>query len=581
MGEDAGGRTAGSGTRTSRWPARASTVVVTVLVLTPLLVGRGTALRGDMVFVPDQPWKPAWLGLDGSVPRAVPMDALVALADEVLPGAVLQRLLLAGALLLGGLGIARLAGRFAALSQVAAVVVYLWNPWVYERLEIGQWPTVLGYGLLPWLVLAAIRVRDRSAGGWPRLGLVLVASAVCAPSVGLLAVAVALVVVLVGPDRPRGWGVLGLGLAANLPWAVPSLLGASIRGNDLGFAAFAARGESGLGAFASLLSMGGIWKTSVVAPERTTVVVVGAAGLLALLLLVGFRYAAPLIGRRSALALACVGAGSFLLALLPSIGGVADVLDDLAVHLPALAILRDSQRSLAPFGLVLALGAAAVVERLVAVRAGTADADRSGRVAGAVLLVAAPVLLLPSMAGGLHGDLDPVHYPSEWSQVAATLEEEPGPVVVLPWTGSYRGFDWNADRAVLDPATRFLPGTVLVDDRVFLRDRVVPGEDPALARVGRALAAEDPAAALRGLGVRWVLVEKDNGAEHVPAGQVVHDGTGLTLLRLVDGKTDREFPRHRPPVWPVSLADATAASVVVISIWGVLRRKRRVDPKTM
>jgi hypothetical protein len=556
-------------------------VVVTAVVLAPLLVSGGVALRGDMVFVPDQPWKPAWLGLDGAVPRSVPMDALVSLADEVLPGAVLQRLLLAGALLLAGLGTARLAGRFAATAQVAAVVVYVWNPWVYERLEIGQWPAVLGYGLLPWLVLAAVRVRDRTAGGWPRMALVLVASAVCAPSVGLLAVAVALVVVLGGVDRRRGWGVLGLGLAASLPWLVPALLGPSIRGNDQGFAGFAARGESALGTVASLLSMGGIWKTSVVAPERTNVVVVAAAGVLAVVLLVGFRYAVPVIGRRSARSLAWVAAGSFLLAVLPSFAVVADALDDLAVHLPALAILRDSQRSLAPLGLVLALGAAALVDRLVAERAGTADPDRSGRVAGAVLLVAAPVLLLPSMAGGLHGDLDPVHFPAEWSAVAATVGEDPGPVVVLPWTGSYRGFDWNGGRAVLDPAPRFLAGTVLIDDRVFLRDQVVPSEDPALARVGRALAAADPAAALRRLGVRWVLVEKGNGAQQVPAGQVIHDGDGLVLLRLVDGKTGDDFPRHRPSGWLVSLADATAASVVVISIWGVLRRKRRVDPKTM
>ncbi|MFL6023573.1 MAG: hypothetical protein ACJ72O_09565 [Marmoricola sp.] len=568
-----------------RWPARVTTVLVTVLVLGPLLVSGGIALRGDMVFVPDQPWKSAWLGLDGSVPRAVPMDALVSLVDDMLPGALLQRVLLAAALLLGGFGIARLAGRFAALGQVAAVVVYLWNPWVHERLEIGQWPTVMGYGLLPWLVLGAIRVRDRVEGGWPRLALVLVASAVCAPSVGLLGVVVALVVVLVGPDRRRCWGVLGLGLLANLPWVVPSLLRGSIRGTDLGFGAFAARGESSLGTVASLLSMGGIWKTSVVAPERTNAVVVAAAALLSLALLAGYRYAAPAIGRRSAISLGWVGAGAFLLALLPADRSIADALGDLSVHVPALAILRDSQRSLAPLGLVLALGAAALVDRLVS---GSADraadqrpGDRSGRLAGAALLVAAPVVLLPSMAWGLSGDLDPVHYPREWSQVAAVVAKDPGPVVVLPWTGSYRGFGWNHDRAVLDPAPRFLPGTVLVDDRVFLRGAVVPSEDPALVRVGRALSAADPAAALSNLGVRWVLVEKGNGAEHVPAGELVHDGRDLALVQMVDAETAGEFSRHRPPVWPVSLANATAASVVVISIWSVTRHKGRNKLKTM
>ena len=67
------------------WPA-AWPVLMAALVTGPLLVERGFALRGDMVFVPDQPWKGAWLGLDGSVPRAVPSDALVSLATQVVPG---------------------------------------------------------------------------------------------------------------------------------------------------------------------------------------------------------------------------------------------------------------------------------------------------------------------------------------------------------------------------------------------------------------------------------------------------------------------------------------------------------------
>ena len=558
--------------RAPGWPARVTTVLVTALVLGPLLLSKGFSLRGDMVFVPDQPWKSAGLGLDGSVPRSVPMDALVALADEVLPGEVLQRLLLVAALLLGGLGIARLAHRFVALGQVAAVLVYLWNPWVHERLEIGQWPTVLGYGLLPWLVLAAVRARDGRERGWAWLTLVLVATGACAPSVGLLGTVVAVVVVAAGPAPRRGWAAAGLGVAANLPWIVPALLGPSIRGSADGFSAFAARGETPLGTLASLLSMGGIWKTSVVAPERTNVVVGAAAAVLAVVLLAGFRYAVPVLGRATAGALAGLAVGALLLALLPSIGPVGRALGDLSVHLPAVAVLRDSQRSLAPLGLVLALGAAALVDHLL----GADDRrDRAGRLAGAWLLVAAPVLLLPSLAWGLHGDLDPVQYPAEWDRVASLVGSEGGAVVVLPWTGSYRGFAWNHRRAVLDPAPRFLPGEVLVDDRVFLDGTVLPSEDPALARVGRALGSRDPAGALRALGVRWVLVEKDQGVTGVPRGTVVHDGRSLELRELVDRKTGTRFSRHEPPAWPVLLADAAAASAVVVSFWHVTRRKSR------
>ena len=79
---------------------------------------------------------------------------------------------------------------------------------------------------------------------------------------------------------------------------------------------------------------------------------------------------------------------------------------------------------------------------------------------------------------------------------------------MLPWEGAYRGYDWNHRRAVLDPAPRYFPGEVLVDDRVLLDDGTVPAEDPRVEDVRRALAAADPTEALEALDVHWVLVEK-------------------------------------------------------------------------
>ena len=52
------------------------TPLVAVLLLGPALLWPGTVLRGDMVFVPHQPWKDSWLALDGSAPRFVPGDSL-------------------------------------------------------------------------------------------------------------------------------------------------------------------------------------------------------------------------------------------------------------------------------------------------------------------------------------------------------------------------------------------------------------------------------------------------------------------------------------------------------------------------
>lgn len=502
---------------------------IALVVLGPLLLGGGYWLFGDMVFVPRQPWKDAWLGLDGALPRAVPMDALVSLATHVVPGSWVQRALLVGGFLLGGAGIGRVVRDHAWYARAAAITLLLWNPWVYERLLIGQWAILLGYLALPWVVLAGRRVRDDPRRGWAEAAVAVGAAAVCSPSSGVMAVGV-LAVVAVGLDR-RGWLTVGtVGLAANLTWLVPAVTadGTDVTTDGV-FAGFAARAESGAGLLPSLLSLGGIWKSSILPEARTSAALVLLSCLLTAAAVAGLRRAArdrPGEWRR----LLVVGGCALVVAGAPAVAGGADLIEDVARRLPGLAILRDSHRFLAPLGVVLAVGAAG---------AATAVRERVGPGREALwsvvgLIVVAPVLLLPVLAWGGNGELERSSYPAEWETVADLLADDPGTVVVLPWTGSYRGFDWNHRRAVLDPAPRYFPGEVLVDDRVLLDDRVVPSEDPRVEPVRRALAAEDPVAALAAIGVRWVLVEKGLAGAVPVEGRVVHDGDGLTLVELAD-----------------------------------------------
>ena len=102
-----------------------------MLVLGPAL-GPGFLLTYDMVWVPDLALRSDFLGLGSALPRAVPSDAVVSVLDEVLPGMLLQKVVLLGALVLGGLGAARLAGR-STVARLVAVSVYVWSPYVVER----------------------------------------------------------------------------------------------------------------------------------------------------------------------------------------------------------------------------------------------------------------------------------------------------------------------------------------------------------------------------------------------------------------------------------------------------------------
>ena len=552
--------------------------MIAFLVLGPMLLSRGYVLRGDMVFVPDQPWKEAWLGLDGRVPRFVPGDAFLSAMGFVLPGDLVQKGVLLGAFMLGGLGAGRLVDRWSGVARAAAITLFLWNPWLLERLAIGQWGVVVGYLLMPWVALAAERVRDAQRRDWLEwcpLVMWLGLSAVFSPASGLVALAIALAIVTFGGGPRRVVGVAALGLFMNLPWILPAALhGGSLVAADGQFAGFAPRAESGLGIVASLVSFGGIWKSSVVPGERGSAVIVALSCALTIVALLGLPLAMRM-ERQRVLGLGLVGLAALVMALATSAPAVDSMLDATASHIPALGLIRDSHRYLGPAVLALLPGMAAAV--------GWAQGRALNRHGAmhvvALLLVVAPVLCLPSLAWGMNGDLRPVAYPREWSQVRDELPS--GRTVVLPWRGGYRGFVWNDRRAALDPAPRFFPGDVLIDDRSYLVEATIESEDPQLRGIGRALDSSDPAAALRRLGVRSVLREKGNG-DHPPAlagGRVLHDGAGLTL-------TDLGTAGSPPPQAGSRAATAIVTlDVLVLFVWvaagaavGLTARRRTTLP---
>lgn len=557
-------------------------VAAALLVCGPVLLGRGYVLLGDMTFVPEQPWKDAWLGLDGSAPRAVPADALVSLVTQVLPGDLLQKVLLLGTLVLAGLGLVRLARSLGAPgpAALAAGVLYLWNPYVHERMAIGHWGLLLGYAALPWVALAAGAVRRGEPGAWSWLALAVLPAAFGSPTGGLLA---GLVVLVLTAGRGtaaarRTAQALAVVVLLDLPWLVPGLVGAETGTDPGGVDAFAARADTPLGVWGSLATLGGIWKQSIVAGERDAwllVLLALAVTLAALGTLARTAPEAPESGSpRRLLVLGLVG---LVLAGLPATGVGDDLVADLVEHVPGAGVLRDSQKWIALLALAVCAGfglAAAALASTVRARGlprGLVDV-------GAVLL---PLVLLPSLAWGLAGKLEPVDYPDEWAEVRDLLAGQPAGerrTVVLPFS-AYQRLPWNDGRAALDPAIRFFPGDVVTNDELLLSSgESVAGDSAVAARIGAALRAGEPLGPVLGeTGVRYVLVEKTAAgadAVTVPAGAVLHDGPELTLLdtgnRGVLATAD-----HR---WPTIAGDALAAlTAAVAGVFLAMRRIRRIN----
>jgi hypothetical protein len=536
--------------------------LLTLLVLAPAL-RPGYLLRYDMVATPRQDLLPASVGLGSAPPRAVPVDAVVALLTTVVDGQLVQKAALVGALMLAGVGAARLLDGSPAWVRAAASGFYLWNGYVAERLLLGSWVLLLGYAALPWVLSAARLVRRGEPGSWPRLILPL-ALAALAPTGGLLAAAVA--VAVVGPGARRRLAAATAAAVLNAPWWVPALLQAGPGVSaEAGVAAFAARAESWAGALGSLLGLGGIWNGDVVPASRGTVlapvltaVVLGlaAAGLKPLATAWGRPVLAPVLGLAAA-GLALAAAGTWA----PS----ADLLSAAVRAVPGAGLLRDGQKFVALLALPLAPAAA-----LGAARIATAVAGRlgAGRAAVAAAALALPLVALPDLALGGFGRLQPVHYPPDWAAVRALLaaDPRPGDVLALPYA-AFRAFEWNGGRVALDPAPRWFDRTVLTDDRLVVGDVVVPGDDP---RAAAALPAVPPgapvdAAALGRLGVGWLLVERRTPGPELPLldpAERAYAGADLDLYRL-PGEVATVPSAPSPSAAPLVIADAAALALLV------------------
>lgn len=530
---------------------RPSLGAATGLVLGLLALGpglrRGFLLSYDMVFVPREPFTSAMFGLSGGPPRAVPSDFVVAAASRLLPADIVQKLVLLLIFVLACSGVAALLDREPALARLAAAVFYAWNPYVAERLIIGQWALLIGYAGLPWVLRAGLALgRDRTGRGAARLVVALL-PAIVSGFASMAISALVLIPVALASRNARAVTVSLAALAAgSLPWLIPSLLH-TVYADPGGVAAFASRADTPFGTVGSLVMLGGMWNADTVPKAYggpwsaiwLAVVLAALAGYV----LIGCRRPRREQGREPgrwpgltaaalvSLAIACIGITEPGRALLR--GAIRGW--------PAFAILRDAQQFIAPLALAEAIGFGLAVTWCVRPRpfgqkidnergsitppspAKPGPLDPLGLALGVLALVT-PLLLLPGLAWGAAGRLRPAWYPASFLAAARAIDASPGPgaVLLLPWAAD-RTPAWNHGEVMLDAWPRLVSRPVIWNDGTVVGNTVVGNtgvggtgagnlalapDDPAARRLDRLIVSGGPmTAALRAAGVRFVVVD--------------------------------------------------------------------------
>jgi hypothetical protein len=392
-------------------------------------------------------------------------------------------------------------------------VCYAWNPYVAERLLIGQWALLLGYAGLPWVV--------RLLGTGPgrirptRLLCVLVPAAV-GGFAAMAVTAVAAVPAALRPERPgcrdheraRRLGIVaGCVALLSLPWLIPALV-VPVHTDPRGVDAFAARADTPFGRLGSLLMLSGIWNAQTVprgygGGDSVIWLLVVVAALGGYLLIARARGMFPGLGIAAVIGLA--------IAAIAVTSPTRAVLRDLVAHWAGAAVLRDGQQFLAPLALAEAVGLGALVAWIVTGARRAASQEAAGRAAAAlgVMAVLAPVVLLPGMAWGLAGRLRPVEYPADWSRARQVIDGDParGSVLLLPWA-AYRRYPWNGGEAVYDPWPRLLGREVISNDGLQVGNLDLAQESADSIRLNRIVTARGPLTrALRAAGVLYVVID--------------------------------------------------------------------------
>ncbi|WP_240487047.1 hypothetical protein [Actinomadura flavalba] len=494
-------------------------------------------------------------GLTGTVPRHVPSDAFAAVLSLVLPGDVVQKVVLLGIFVIATVAGASIVPSERLLPRLVAGVVYAWNPFVAERLLLGHWAFLLGYAALPWVVGAALRAGE-PGGGW-RLVRALVPAAIGGFAAIAISALVALPIALCAARRRQAVGKAVAALTVlSLPWLVTGWLRPSgMPGHTEGVAAFAARADTPFGTLGSLLSLGGVWNAGTVPAGYG----VPLFAVLWLLVVVASIVAAVRFAPNRGLFVAA-GVG-FVLAALGAVA--APLLRGLIELWAGFAVLRDGQQYVAPLAVVVALGFGALVDRVV-------RTDRAG-VALGVCALALPVVLLPGLAWGAAGKLRPVQYPDAWERARAIVAADPvpGDVLVLPWA-TYRSYPWNGGRTSLDALPRYLDRRGIVADAVIVDGASIPAEDPRSRGLDPIVRADGPLTGpLRAAGVRYVAIDAETGPENpvharLAGAERVVASPDLVLYRL-DDPAERTEPG--PPLLPAALAWFVTVVAVIWAFW--------------
>lgn len=459
----------------------------------------------DMAFTPE-------LRAPQTVNSSYPLYMLMHWLDLLLPADLIQKLLLFSILLLAGWGMHRLVAglekpRLPSTALYMAGLLYMVNPFTYDRLMTGQFAVIFGYALLPWCLAALLALVTKPgkqsalvAAAWAvALGIVSIHS--LGP---LLVIGVLILVVHLRQKRQLAYVAMaaGIWLVASSYWLVAALLGNSPTAQTVSSfsasdrAAFATIGDGAVEQLGNVLALQGFWAEDRGLFRLPQEPVPGWPLLMVgLLVLVAIGGVALWRRQRRLLVIfvGCIAIGALLAAGIGS--------GWLARHIPFYAGYREPQK----FAMLVALGYAVLAAY------GLQAVLRRSKLVGLTVL-ALPLLLTPTMLWGTNSQLRAVDYPAGWYTANQRLNADTSgfQTLFLPWH-LYLEADFANGRTIATPAPNFFDKPVIVSDDPELDGVAKAKSTPAKRQINQLLGNAPRSDSQLGdslaqLGVKYILV---------------------------------------------------------------------------
>ena len=495
-------------------------------VLLPLL-SRGYVLSLDMVFTPS-------LRMPVTVSNDYPFRMLLHVLNLAVPSDVIEKLLLLTILVTSGTGLYKLLGyviprqtKLFAQGEYFAGILYMINPFTYDRFMSGQYEVLLGYALIPWFSWALLRLLD-SPSLKSSVTLLIISMLVSITSIHSLGLMLIVAICATGAKclkrhgdklwlrRTLKYAVLTVCafLLLNSYWLLPLVQGHGVIASSVSSygttdqLAFATLGNNPVAKLGNVIRLQGFWAENL-GLYRQPQLHTPAWNLLSLIILSLVVTGGMSLWHKKQKFLVALFGIIWLLSVILASG----ILESWLVSaIPFFSGYREPEK----FAALIALTYAVFAGQGIAVILQYCS-EQGGRLyylAASFLLILIPLVWTPTMFWGFNGQLFATQYPTDWAQVNRQLDGDHTHfnVLFLPWH-LYMYFNF-AGRIIANPAPAYFDKPTLVSSNPEFRNISFSQSTPTELTLNTALThatnTSNLANELAQLNIKYVLLAKDD-----------------------------------------------------------------------